>query len=215
MFHCSRFEKQRGWRWAGLEARGERQGAGQGGRRHPPDMRHKHSGTRTHARMRTRARGRESGVAFIHMSAHERGEGRGRTRQGELGRRAVCVWVCVCVGASVENFVSSLFTHHQDSAAYVKSMGSTMETLKERHGFAACSIADDNCGAVCLRINMYLYVHTYACTFTYIHTQMQNIFLRGFLCKTFVQHHLGASAQKAAISSSYLGKVNCPVLNIV
>lgn len=78
----------------------------------------------------------------------------------------------MCVGASVEIFVSSLFTHHQDSAAYIKSMGSTMETLNEKHGFAACSIAeDDNSGAICIFINMYIYVHTYTHSFRhkYLH----------------------------------------------
>lgn len=83
----------------------------------------------------------------------------------------------MCVSGEI--FVSSLFTHHQGSAAYVKSMGSTMETLNEKHGFAASSIAEgDNCGAMCMCIKMSKYVHTYTHTFTYIHAVD---FLEGFL----------------------------------
>lgn len=74
----------------------------------------KHSGTRTHAQMHVHTRRRETSAVFIHMSVHQHGTcylWGGGTQRGELG----CVWV--------EIFVSTLFTHHQDSAAYIKSMG--------------------------------------------------------------------------------------------
>lgn len=98
------------------------------------------------------------------------GRGGGGGSAGRIGAEGGG-WVCVCVGASAEIFVSSLFTHHQDSAAYTKSMGSTVKTLGENHGFAACAIAkDDNCEAMCMCINMYTYVHTHKHIFTYINT---------------------------------------------
>lgn len=84
MFHCSRFEKQKGWRCGGLGGDGEWM---QGGGRLSPSDTHIIN-TAAHSQMRVHTRRRETRAVFIHMSAHEHGAcylWGGGSQRGELG----------------------------------------------------------------------------------------------------------------------------------